>query len=278
MLCALAGCATRVSGAAAVRSGDDPLEPLNRKVFAFNEFIDRILLRPIAKAYVEIIPHEARGSIHDALANAKQPVIMLNEVLGGDPRRFGISLKRFAVNTTIGMAGLVDVASRWHIPDEKADFGETLYRWGVASGPYLVLPVLGPSNPRDAFGAAVDSYIDPLTFLANAKGLQDIEVPRLVTDGVDQRARVLTALDDLRKNALDFYAELRSLSQQQRAAQLDPGAALTSSSFYAVSGSSAAAASPPRHDAAPPVPKDFYDIPAGSASAPSHPVRNAAER
>jgi phospholipid-binding lipoprotein MlaA len=281
VLCVLAGCATRSSGApaaAAIGDDNDPLEPVNRKVFTFNEFIDRILLRPIAKAYVKIIPQEVRGSIHAALANAKQPIILLNEALEGDPRRLGISLERFTVNTTIGMAGLVDVASRWHIPDEKADFGETLYRWGVASGPYLVLPVLGPSNPRDAFGAAVDSYIDPLTFLANAKGLQDIEVPRLVTDGVDQRARVLTALDDLRKNALDFYAELRSLSQQQRAAQLDPGAALTSSSFYAVSGSSAAAASPPRHDAAPPVPKDFYDIPAGSASAPSHPVRNAAER
>ncbi len=279
--CALAGCATRFSGApaaAAVGVHDDPLEPVNRKIFAFNEFIDRTLLRPVAKAYVTIVPHEARGSIHEALANAKQPVIMLNEVLEGDPRRLGISLKRFAVNTTIGMAGLVDIASRWHIPDEKADFGETLYRWGVASGPYLVLPVLGPSNPRDAFGVAIDSYIDPLTFLANAKGLQDVEVPRLVTDGVDQRAGVLTELDDLRKNSLDFYAELRSLSQQQRAAQLGPGAAATSSSFYDVSGSSASAASPPRHDAAPPVPKNFYDVPAGSAPAPSQPVRNAAER
>lgn len=253
VLYALAGCAARPSGApeaAAVGEHDDPLEPLNRKTFAFNEFIDRILLRPVARAYVKLVPREARDSIHDALANAKQPIIMLNEVLQGDPHRLRISFERFAVNTTIGMAGLVDVASRWHIPDAKADFGETLYRWGVSSGPYLVLPVLGPSNPRDAIGMAVDSYIDPLTFLANAKGLQDVEVPRLVTDGIDQRARVLTVLDDLRKNSLDFYAELRSLSQQQRAAQLNHGAPTT--------------------------PKNFYDI--GSAPAPSQPLRNAAER
>jgi phospholipid-binding lipoprotein MlaA len=257
VLCALAGCATRSSGAptaAPVGENDDPLQPVNRKIFTFNEFIDRLLLRPVARAYVKIVPQEARRSIHDALANAKQPIVMLNEVLQGDPRCFGISLKRFAVNTTIGMGGLVDVASRWHIPNEKADFGETLYRWGVSSGPYLVLPVLGPSNPRDAVGMAVDSYIDPLTFLANAKGLQDVEVPRLVTDGVDQRAQVLAVLDDLRKNSLDFYVELRSLSQQQRAAQLNHGAA--------------------------PTPKNFYDVSGGSvpAAPPAQPVRNAAER
>jgi phospholipid-binding lipoprotein MlaA len=257
VLCVLSGCATRSSGApraAAVGENDDPLQPVNRKIFTFNEFIDRILLRPVAKAYIEFVPQGVRRSIHDALANAKQPIVMLNEALEGNPRRFGISLKRFAVNTTIGMGGLVDVASRWHIPDEKADFGETLYRWGVSSGPYLVLPVLGPSNPRDAIGMAVDSYIDPLTFFANAKGLQEVEVPRLVTDGVDRRAEVLPELDDLRKNALDFYAELRSLSQQQRAAQLDRGAA--------------------------PTPKNFYDVSGGStpAAPPPQPVRNAAER
>jgi phospholipid-binding lipoprotein MlaA len=244
VLGALAGCATRSSGAptaAAVGAKADPLEPLNRKVFAFNEFIDRILLRPVAEAYIHIIPGEARGSIHAALANAKQPIIMLNEALEGSPHRLRVSLERFAVNTTIGMAGLVDVASRWHIPNEKADFGETLYDWGVSSGPYLVLPVLGPSNPRDAFGMAVDSYINPLTFVTNAKGLQDIEVPQLVVNGIDERADALPELDALRKNSLDFYAELRSLSQQQRAAQLDHGAAPTPKNFYDVSGGSAPA-------------------------------------
>lgn len=247
----LAGCAARASGPPAAAAIDnDPLEPINRKIFAVNEVLDRILLRPVARAYVKIIPKNARGSIHAALANAKEPVIMLNEVLQEKPRRLRISLERFAVNTTIGMGGLVDVAGRWHIPDEKADFGETLYHWGVPSGPYLVLPVLGPSNPRDAIGVGVDSYIDPLTFLANAKGLQDVEVPRLVTDGIDQRARVLTVLDDLRKNSLDFYAELRSLSQQQRAAEINRGAPAT--------------------------PKNFYDV--GGGSAPAHPVRNAAAR
>lgn len=247
----LAGCAAHASDPSAAAAIDnDPLESVNRKTFAVNEFLDRILLRPVAKVYVAVIPKNARGSIHAALANAKQPIIMLNEVLQGNPRRLRLSLERFTVNTTIGMGGLVDVASRWHLPDEKADFGETLYSWGVPSGPYLVLPVLGPSNPRDAIGVGVDSYLDPLTFLANAKGLQVVEVPRLVTDGVDQRARVLTVLDDLRKNSLDFYAELRSLSQQQRAAQLNRGA--------------------------PSTPKNFYDVSGGSA--PAHPVRNAAER
>ncbi|HJU19768.1 MAG TPA: VacJ family lipoprotein [Stellaceae bacterium] len=255
LLCALAGCAARPSGApaaAAVGDRDDPLEPINRKVFVVNEFLDRFLFRPITEVYVKVVPQPARGSIHDALANAKQPITMLNEVLQRDPQRLGISLERFAVNTTIGMAGLVDVASRWGIPRATADFGETLYSWGISSGPYLVLPVLGPSNPRDAVGMAVDSYVDPLTFLANAKGLQEVEVPRLVTDGVDQRADVLTVLDDLRKNSIDFYAELRSLSQQQRAAQLNRGE--------------------------PSTPKNFYDVSDSSAPLPPHPVRKAAAR
>ena len=308
VLSSLTGCATRSSSppeAAAVGEHDDPLEPLNRKIFAFNEFIDRILLRPIAKVYVKVIPHNVRGSIHDALVNTRQPVIMLNEVLQGNPRHLGISLKRFAINTTIGMGGLVDVASRWHIPREKADFGETLYHWGVPSGPYLVLPVLGPSNPRDAIGMAIDSYIDPLTFIANADGLQSVEVPRLVTNGIDQRARVLTVLDDLRKNSLDFYVALRSLSQQHRAAQLDHGAPSTPKNFYDVQGGSTPAPQPHRaarldHGApstpenfyavsggsapgASSIPKNFYDVPGGSAPAvppspPAHPVRNAAER
>ena len=103
---------------------------------------------------------------------------------------------------------------------QPADFGQTLFVWGIPSGPYLVLPIVGPSNPRDGVGNLVDSYADPFTILANAHGVTELTTGRLIVGGVDERAEVMDVLDDLQKNSLDFYAQLRSLSQQHRAAEL----------------------------------------------------------
>jgi len=229
MLAALvAGCATPPAdpeARAIYEQNNDPLEPLNRQTLAFNEFLDHVLFRPIAKAYVFIVPEEGRSAVTHVLNNMKEPTVFFNNVLQGEFKRAGLTLERFALNSTLGLGGIMDVATEHGIERQPADFGQTLFVWGVDSGPYLVLPVLGPSNPRDAIGQGVDSYADPFTILANENGVTVLTTSRLLADGVDQRARVLDVLEDMEKNSVDFYAELRSLSQQHRNAELHHGAA-----------------------------------------------------
>lgn len=210
---------------AAFEQRNDPLEPLNRKVLDANQFLDRILLRPAAKVYVFTVPEDARAAIRHVLDNMKEPTLVFNNVLQGEFARAGISLGRFAINSTVGFGGIIDVATLSGIERQPADFGQTLFVWGLPSGPYIVLPILGPSNPRDAIGMAVNSYADPFTILATARGVTELTTSRFLANGVDQRARLLDLLDDLEKNSLDFYAQLRSLAQQRREAELHRGAA-----------------------------------------------------
>jgi phospholipid-binding lipoprotein MlaA len=245
LLSALAGCAAAPKDPArraALMTDNDPLEPLNRKTLAVNQVLDRLLFKPLAEAYVTVLPGGLRDAVHRMLDNMREPTNILNDALQGEVELAGTSFERFGINTTVGLAGAFDVASKWGLKRAPGDFGQTLYVWGVPSGPYLVLPVLGPSNPRDGFGMVTDSYIDPLTFIANAKGLQQVEIPRLIVDGIDQRARVLDELDALEKSSLDFYAQLRSLWQQKRAAELNRGAIETPKNFYDVPASSASPA------------------------------------
>jgi phospholipid-binding lipoprotein MlaA len=224
----LAGCATPPADPVAraeFERTNDPLEPLNRKTFALNQFLDHALFRPATKAYIAVVPEDARKGIHHMLDNMKEPTLFFNHVLQGEFKRAAITAGRFAVNTTVGFGGLVDVMGDNGVERQPADFGQTLYVWGIASGPYLVLPILGPSNPRDAIGSTVDSYADPATILANDHGVTELTTSRLIVGGVEERARVLDVLDDLEKNSVDFYAELRSLSQQHREAELHHGEA-----------------------------------------------------
>ena len=250
----LAGCATPPADPAeraAFEQNNDPLEPLNRKILDFNQILDLILLRPVAKVYIAIVPEEGRDALKRALDNMKEPVVVINNVLQAEPNRAAISVGRFTVNTTVGLGGLLDVAQKWGLEKQTGDFGQTLFVWGLPEGPYLVLPVLGPSNPRDAVGMGIDAYTDPFSFLATAKDLDEIEITRFVLDGVDRRARVMDVLDDLEKNSLDFYAQLRSLSQQHRAAELRHGAAAEpGTNFY----EDPSKATPTQADVAPPPP------------------------
>jgi phospholipid-binding lipoprotein MlaA len=208
---------------AAFIQNNDPLEPLNRKTLALNQFLDKIIFKPAAQTYVAVFPGDARLAIHHVLDNMKEPTLFFNNLLQGDLKRAGISLGRFAVNSTVGFGGMVDVMTLSGVDRQTADFGQTLFAWGVPSGPYLILPIVGPSNPRDAVGATVDSYDDPFTILANQYGVTELITSRLVVGGVDERAGVLDELDDLEKNSVDFYAQLRSLSQQHRNAELHHG-------------------------------------------------------
>jgi phospholipid-binding lipoprotein MlaA len=240
----LTGCATPPSDPAeraVFEQNNDPLEPLNRNILDLNLFVDRILLKPVTQVYIAVVPEDGRDALRRALDNMKEPVVVINNVLQGDPARAFTAVGRFTVNTTVGLAGLFDVAKEWGLDKETGDFGQTLFTWGSPEGPYLVVPILGPSNPRDLIGMGMDAYMDPFSYLATAKDLDQIQIARFVLGGIDQRAQAIDVLDDLQKNSLDFYAQLRSLVEQRRAAELRHGAApAPSPNFYQDPGKPAA--------------------------------------
>jgi len=160
---ALAACAS--TPAAGSNDIADPYEGFNRKMFAFNNGFDKYALDPAATAYKTVTPEFARDRVTDFLRNLRGPVIFANDVLQGEPDRAGTTFARFGINTTIGLLGLWDAATHMGLDRHNEDFGQTLAVWGVESGPYLVLPVLGPTTPRDLTGFGVDRAIDPLTWV-----------------------------------------------------------------------------------------------------------------
>jgi phospholipid-binding lipoprotein MlaA len=222
----LSGCAGQNSIAErAAEPPGDPFEPVNRQILEANDFVDRILIKPIAQAYVFVVPEVGRAGVKNVLDNMKEPTLFFNNVLQGQFEKAGITVGRFVINTAFGIGGLVDLATPSGLKRQPADFGQTLFVWGLPSGPYLVLPLFGPTTARDALGQGVDSYADPFIILANAHDLTELTTARLLAGGIDERADVLDVLDDLHKNAIDYYAELRSMTQQHRAAQLGHGTA-----------------------------------------------------
>jgi phospholipid-binding lipoprotein MlaA len=225
-LLALGACATPPTDPAAraeFEKTNDPFEPLNRKIFDFNLFVDRVALKPVAKAYVAVIPQVGRDAIRNFLDNLNQPIIFGNNLLQGQFKRAHDTFARFLTNTTLGLGGFIDVATRAGVPKQTGDFGQTLYSWGVPDGPYLVLPIFGPSDPRDAVGMGVDGFADPWNRMASNYHYWYMGLIRGAVDGIDLRARNLQTLDELQRNAIDFYAELRSLWRQHRASELRHG-------------------------------------------------------
>ena len=219
-----AGCASvpREPAARAQFEADhDPLEPLNRKTFALNESVDRILIKPLAKAYRAVLPQDAREAVRHFLDNLGEPLVFMNTILQGRFSSAETSGCRFVVNCTLGVGGLGDVASKNGLPRQVGDFGQTLWAWGLPEGPYLILPLLGPSNPRDGIGTGVDMYIDPFRYVARAQDYgSPVTVGRIVVDGVDKRSRNIDSLDEIHREAIDYYASFRSLVRQHRAAEL----------------------------------------------------------
>ncbi len=202
------------------RQTNDPYESTNRVFYAFNNGVDRFVFKPVAQAYRYVVPGTVRRPVHNALANITSPVLFANDVMQGKPRRAGDTAMRFLINTTVGVGGLFDVAQGWGYPAHSSDFGMTLALWGVSGGPYLFLPVLGPSNPRDTAGFGGDIVLDPLTFAgypySNAVGYS-----RYGVGAVDARERVLDQLDEINRTALDPYATIRSLAVQHRQSEID---------------------------------------------------------
>lgn len=203
----------------------DPYEGFNRQMFAFNNEVDKYALGPAANVYETVTPEFARDRVGDFLHNLKSPVIFINDVLQGEGDRAGDTFARFLVNSTIGVAGLWDVAGYNGIERHGEDFGQTLAVWGVDSGPYLVLPLMGPTTPRDLFGGGIDRAMDPLTWteFANNPDLDDhIAIGRGVLGGLNARVALDEQIDQLNAQP-EPYIALRRIYSSQRQAEIRNG-------------------------------------------------------
>jgi phospholipid-binding lipoprotein MlaA len=219
---ALAACATGQAPGAEEDpyQVNDPLEPMNRAIFSFNDTVDTYVLRPVAQGYHDYIPVPVQSSVRNFLNNLHEPIVFANDLLQGRPADAGNDLARLALNSTIGLGGIFDVTAGGGNTYHDADFGQTFGVWGVPDGPYLVLPIFGPSNPRDTVGLIAGSFADPADAVAAAHNAWIPIFARGIVDGIDTRSRYLSTLDRIRSTSLDYYATIRSLSRQRRAAEI----------------------------------------------------------
>jgi phospholipid-binding lipoprotein MlaA len=202
-----------------VETDHDPAEPVNRAIFKANVAADHAVMRPVAQAYSDHVPEGVQKGIHNVVQNLKQPAVVVNDALQGNVKQAWHSVQRLAVNSTVGVAGVFDVAEKMGVPPHSADFGQTLGVWGVGEGPFVELPLLGPSNARDAVGTVVDMAMNPLTFVGGAPATY-AGVATGSANVVDARAQHLHDLDELERNSLDYYATLRSVYRQHRDAEI----------------------------------------------------------
>jgi phospholipid-binding lipoprotein MlaA len=221
---ALSACATKDPEALAQ---NDPWEPSNRAVFDFDIKLNDAVVMPVAKFYRSAVPEVARDGIHNALTNLNAPVVFVNDSIQGDGTKASDTFGRFMINSTVGVAGLIDVASKMGIPYHDNDFGISLGKGGAAEGSYLVLPFLGPKPPRDLVGSGVDIAFDPLTYMSwNNSTLYMIV--RAGLGVLDTSAANIDAVESIERSSIDFYATTRSLYRQNRNAQIHDGAAQNS--------------------------------------------------
>jgi len=225
-LLAVSGCASLPQGQAEqaeIKATNDPLEGVNRYIFDTNDFMDRLLIRPLAELYRAMIPPPLRDRVASILRNMGEPVIFANNLMQGKMTSAGTTLGRFAVNTTLGGAGMFEVANSFGLMQQEGDFGQTLYTWGAGSGPYLVLPLFGPSNIRDAVGLGVDTIMSPWQYIVTVGG-PTVETTytasQMTASALTRREENIEGLDALREGSLDFYAQMRSVYRQHRAKQL----------------------------------------------------------
>ena len=220
------GCATRPpatdpDAVAEYQANNDPLEPTNRFLYRVNDVVDTNVLQPVARGYRYIVPGAVRRSLRNAVANVSSPAVFANDVLQGHPRYAAETATRFVVNSTVGLGGFFDVADDLGLPPHRgASFGTTLGVWGVGEGPFLFLPLLGPSNVRDATGLGGNVVLDPFTW-ASFGGVNALEYSQFGVGALDTRERLLDPVDQVKKDSLDPYATFRSAYRQSRAAEIE---------------------------------------------------------
>lgn len=218
---ALAGCAGTPSPEAL--AANDPYEATNRDVFALNRHLDRVLFIPTLKRYLWL-PDGIRTGVHNVLRNLAAPTIFVNDLLQAQPERAGQTAARFVINSSVGLGGLFDPASGAGLAYHGEDFGQTLAVWGFGEGPYLMLPLLGPNNPRDTLGLAVDTFaLDPTNYI-HFKQHFWWDAGRQYLNFLDLRSQSFEALQGIERSSVDYYASLRNLYRQARQAEIRNGA------------------------------------------------------
>jgi len=208
-----------VKNAKAVENVNDPFEGVNRSIFKFNNNLDDYFFKPVAKGWRKI-PDIPRKPLTNLATTAKTPISLANAVLQLNKQSIGNIIGRFLINMTFGLGGLFDVASTdafGNMTEVEEDFGQTLAVWGVPDGPYVMLPIFGPSSVRDAFGLGVDTITNPLSFGYRMNGIGlEARLSGPVVRGVSTREKYLDYLDEMKEGSLDFYATMRSLYRQKR--------------------------------------------------------------
>jgi phospholipid-binding lipoprotein MlaA len=199
-----------------VSSYPDPIEPANRVSLGFNEQLDRFVIAPLSRGYSAVMPDQAEFAVRRVFSNLSEPISFVNHTLRLEPRLAGETLARFGLNTIGGIGGLIDVATPAGLPEYHADFGGTLHRYGTPSGPYLVVPVLGPSTARDAVGGAVDGLLSPQRYLLSGAG----QIVIGTGNGISARSEHGQSLSALRESSVDFYAALRTAYFLNRESEL----------------------------------------------------------
>lgn len=194
-------------------SAGDPFEGVNRRIYSLNQGLDRVLLRPVSMTYRRVLPRPIRNALHNAIGNWDEPVVFVNDLLQIRLSDAGHTAARFAVNSTVGIVGIFDVAKRTGLPHHDNGFTLTMGRLGVKSGPYLYLPVIGPSSVRDIVGSGVDIVSNPLTAIPHIRS-RKLEIAQTVVGAIDGRASVEGDLQTVNEGATDPYAFVRSVYRQ----------------------------------------------------------------
>ncbi|MFC3123601.1 VacJ family lipoprotein [Pseudoroseomonas globiformis] len=192
------------------------METLNREVLRLNTAVDDAAIRPVAQGYRATMPAYGKQRVNAFLRNLDSPRVFANQVLQVRVEDAATTLLRFVFNSTLGLAGFYDIAGSWGMSRSEADLGQTLHGWGLGDGPYLVLPLAGPSNARDAAGLLGDLAVNPLNWILP----WEATAGRIATNGLVLRERNIESLDELRQGSFDYYARLRSVWQQNRDAEL----------------------------------------------------------
>ncbi len=218
---ALALLASGCAGTQAMQDADatqvsDPLEGMNRVFFDLNQRLDRDAGKPVATAYKQDVPQRVRGSLHNVLDNLGGPVNVANDLLEAQFENAGVAAGRFLVNTTVGVAGIFDVATGWGLPERNRDFGETMGTYGVPPGPYLVLPLRGSTDVRDFAGNYLDGFVTPLHFV-RYDGSNYVGLMKSTLGSMDNRSANLVTYEDIERASVDYYATMRTLYTERRA-------------------------------------------------------------
>lgn len=219
LLGSLGGCAGRQTA----RLEYDPAESFNRKIFWFNDKADVYVLEPAARGWDFVVPDRVQTSLSNFFRNLAFPIVFINSALQAKPHAAAVELARFMANTTFGVGGLFDPATSWGMERQEEDTGQTLGYWGVPAGPYLVLPLFGPSNPRDAVGLAGDSLLGIYTFFIIPYVTFGTSTIRVLND----RAAILDEVRNAKKASVDYYVFVRNAYLQRRNTLIEDGVEMT---------------------------------------------------